>query len=227
MKATLLVIEDDPSIAHILQSTLSLAHYRVIHASTAQAGLEKYEREAVDLVLLDLGLPDKDGKQVIQQIRTTALTPIVVLSARSRESDIVACLDLGADDYVVKPVGAAQLLARIRVALRHVTTKEASSVLVQTAELSIDLSAHVVRLSEHEVHLTPKEFGLLALLAQAAGKVVTHRKLLSEVWGSEYVDHSHYLRIHMGNLRAKLERDPSQPRFILTEPAVGYRLALL
>ncbi|MGE5338167.1 MAG: winged helix-turn-helix domain-containing protein, partial [Gemmatimonadota bacterium] len=179
----------------------------------------------VALIVLDLGLPDIDGIEVIRAVRATARTPIIVLSARTAEAQKIAALDLGADDYLTKPFGAGELLARIRVALRHAHADAVAPAAVYCVDgLEIDVEARRVRKDGREVRLTATEFRLLARLVRSAGRVVTHRQLLADVWGAEFVEHTHYLRIYMGQLRAKLEPNPADPRFLLTEPGVGYRL---
>ncbi len=221
----LLIVEDDPSIVAFLRSTLQAAGYVVTICDCVSAALVHVQSQRPDLILLDLGLPDAEGSSLITILRQRSDIPIVVLSARSSEADIVNCLDLGADDYLVKPVGSAELLARVRVALRHSTIMIQRDQIVTIGELVIDLHKGIVLLAGKEVHLTPKEYLLLSELAQARGKVVTQRKLLTIAWGCEFVDYTHYLRVQMGNLRAKLEHVPAEPRYILTEAGVGYRLA--
>jgi two-component system KDP operon response regulator KdpE len=224
-RASILVVEDDQPIAFFLQSTLRAAGYIATHCESIACAQASLQASRPDLLLLDLGLPDGNGIDVITSIRQYSDVPILVLSARSNEADIVACLDLGADDYLVKPVGAAELLARVRVALRHAAIMAQRDQLVTVGELSIDLHHSKVRFGDDDIHLTPKEYALLAILAQARGRVITHRKLLAAVWGSEFIDHAHYLRIYMSNLRSKIEHNPADPRYILTEAGVGYRLA--
>jgi len=223
--ARVLVVEDDQPIALFLMSTLQARGYLVSCCSTVAAAQQAIQAQRPDVLLLDLGLPDADGTILLKSLRAHSDIPIIVLSARSSENEIVACLDLGADDYLIKPIGAAELLARVRVALRHASTMLQRDQVINVGALTIDLQQHKVFVSDREVHLTPKEFGLLSLLAQARGAVVTQRKLLSEVWGSEFVDYAHYLRIHMSNLRIKIEQQPADPMYILTELGVGYRLA--
>lgn len=224
-RASLLVVEDDLSIVRFLLSTLQAAGYAVRVCDCVDAALACIQTQRPELVLLDLGLPDADGMSLLAQLRQYSDMPIVILSARSSEADIVACLDLGADDYLVKPVGSAELLARVRVALRHASVMAQRDQVVSIGELVIDLHKGLVLLAGNEVHLTPKEYVLLSELALAHGKVVTQRRLLTVAWGSEFVDYGHYLRVQMGNLRAKLEQVPAEPRYILTEVGVGYRLA--
>lgn len=223
--ARILIVEDDPSIVVFLQSVLRAADYDVGVCHNIADALARLAIQRPDLLILDLGLPDADGKTLIVALRQHSDIPIMVLSARNSEPEIVACLDVGADDYVVKPVGAATLLARVRVALRHALAMPQRDQIIRLGDLVIDLYKAQVWLSDQEVHLTPKEYALLALLAQAKGRVMTHRKLLAAVWGSEFVDHAHYLRVQMGNLRSKIERIPAEPRYLLTEVGVGYRLA--
>jgi two-component system KDP operon response regulator KdpE len=180
-----------------------------------------------DLVILDLGLPDLDGVEVVSELRGWYTRPIIILSARRNEQEKIKALDAGADDYLTKPFGVGELLARIRVALRHAehNPQEGDSGMFTVGDMKVDLAHRHVFVGESEKHLTPIEYRLLALLVKHAGKVLTHRQLLKEVWGPGYVEHSHYLRIYMGCLRHKLEADPARPRFLLTEPGVGYRLA--
>jgi two-component system KDP operon response regulator KdpE len=177
-------------------------------------------------VILDLGLPDLDGVEVVRRLREWSTVPVIVLSARTREQDKIAALDAGADDYLTKPFGAGELLARLRVALRHAASRGApGEPAFRVGELAVDLVARRVQLAGVEVHLTPIEYRLLAMLVRHAGLVVTHRQLLRDVWGPAYVEHTHTLRVHMASLRRKIEREPAQPRYLLTELGVGYRLA--
>ncbi len=230
----ILVIEDEDPIRRFLRATLESKNYRVKEASTANEGLIQARTQRPDLILLDLGLPDGDGLSVTRSIRADSSVPIVILSARGQEQDKVAALDAGADDYLTKPFGVAELAARIRVALRHSTTPAgiAEPIYESTADgrtLRIDTQSRTVQISEssgtHDVRLTATEFKLLALLVKHAGKVLTHQFLLKEVWGPTHATDVQYLRVYAGQLRQKLERDPAQPRFLLTEPAVGYRLS--
>ena len=223
----ILVIEDEPQIRHFLRTTLTAAGYRVIEAENGERGVVEAATHKPDLVMVDLGLPDLDGVEVVKRIRAWSALPILILSARSAEADKVAALDAGADDYVTKPFGVGELSARLRVALRHAAhgaTPGAGGIL-RFGNIEVDLERRLVRADGSEVHLTPIEFRLLGCLARHGGMVLTHRHLLREVWGPSYVDQSHYLRIYMKQLRHKLEPDPARPRFLLTETGVGYRLA--
>ena len=220
-----LVIEDEPPIRRFLRPTLASQGYRLVEAETGEDGLLQAATRQPDLVILDLGLPDMDGLQVIRRLREWTAVPIIVLSARGAESDKVAALDAGADDYVAKPFAAGELLARTRVALRHAAlAREPGESTFEVGTLRVDLGRRRVWLGETEVRLTPIEYRLLAVLVRHAGKVLTHRQLLQEVWGPGQVEQTHYLRIYMANLRRKLEADPARPRFLRTEPGVGYRL---
>jgi two-component system KDP operon response regulator KdpE len=223
----ILVIEDEPQIRHFLRTTLTAEGYRVIEAETGARGALEAATHKPDLVMVDLGLPDLDGVEVVKRIRAWSALPILILSARSTEADKVAALDAGADDYVTKPFGMGELTARIRVALRHAAHGAGEKVAgaLRFGDIEVDLERRLVRAEGREVHLTPIEFRLLGCLARHAGMVLTHRHLLREVWGPSHVDQSHYLRIYMKQLRHKLEPDPARPRFLLTETGVGYRLA--
>lgn len=221
-----LVIEDEPQMQRFLRVSLRTHGYQVIEAATAREGLMHAAGYNPEVILLDLGLPDGDGLDVARTLRERTRTPIIVLSARGREQDKVAALDLGADDYLTKPFGLGELLARMRVALRHAGQPAggtAESVFV-AGEVRVDLAARRVFRGEEEVHLTPTEYRLLASLIRHEGKVLTHRQLLEAVWGANYAGQTHYLRVYMGQLRHKLERDPARPRLLITEPGVGYRL---
>jgi two-component system, OmpR family, KDP operon response regulator KdpE len=219
-----LVVEDEAQVMRFLRTTLPAHGYRVVEANTGQEALVQASTRSPDLILLDLALPDLDGVEVTRRVRAWSATPIVVLSARDQESDKIEALDAGADDYLTKPFGVGELLARIRVALRHASRNEAGEPVFQTGDLRVDLGARRVFLGEAEVRLTRTEYNLLATLVKHAGKVVTHRQLLREVWGPGAVEHSHYVRVYMGQLRHKLEREPARPRYLLTETGVGYRL---
>jgi two-component system KDP operon response regulator KdpE len=220
-----LVVDDEPQMRRFLRAALPPHGYRLIEAGTGQSALLEATARSPDLVLLDLGLPDLDGIEVTKRLRAWSAVPIIVLSARDREGDKVEALDAGADDYVTKPFGTGELLARMRVALRHAAgAGEADEPVVRTGELEIDLAARRVRVGEREVRLTRTEFRLLALLARHAGKVLTHRQILKEIWGPNALTQTHYLRVYMGQLRHKLEAEPARPRWLLTETGVGYRL---
>ena len=222
----LLLIEDEPQIRRFLRAALSSHDYRLLEAESGQAGIDMILLHRPDLIILDLGLPDMDGLEVVQRVREWSTTPIVVLSARGQEQDKVDALDVGADDYLTKPFGVAELLARLRVALRHaaIAVKQQVEPIFMTGALLVDLVRQQVFVDEQEVHLTPIEYKLLATLVRHAGKVLTHRHLLREVWGPAYTTESQYLRVYMGQLRHKLEENPARPRFLRTEPGVGYRL---
>lgn len=226
--ATIIVVEDEAQIRRFLRTTLSSEGYQVIEAETGKQGMAEAATQKPELIILDLGLPDMDGVDVIKELRTWSLVPIVILSARSQENDKISALDAGADDYLVKPFGAGELLARIRVALRHVSASSSGEEtgVFSVDELKVDMVHRKVSVGDAEVHLTPIEYRLLTVLVKHAGKVLTHQFLLKEVWGPNYVERAHYPRIYMSNLRHKLEKDPARPRFLLTEVGVGYRLAL-
>ncbi len=221
-----LVVEDEPQLMRFLRATLPAHGYRMIEATSGAEALVEASTRGPDLVLLDLGLPDIDGTEVTRRIREWSTLPIVVISARGQERDKVEALDAGADDYLTKPFGTGELLARMRVALRHAarTSDGVGETVVDSGELRVDLGARVVSRRGEEVRLTRTEYRLVATLAQHAGKVLTHRQLLREVWGPGSVDETHYLRVYMAQLRHKLEDDPARPRHLLTETGVGYRL---
>jgi two-component system KDP operon response regulator KdpE len=226
LSPVVLLIEDEPQMRRFLSATLRAHEYQVVEATTAREGLAQAAGRNPEVILLDLGLPDRDGLEVTREIRRSARTPIIVLSARGQEHDKVTALDLGADDYLTKPFGVSELLARVRVALRHSALPPAmeGSAVFTAGELRVDLLRRQVFRGEHEIHLTPTEYKLLAALIRQVGKVVTHRQLLEEVWGPNYADQSHYLRVYMAQLRHKLEPDPTRPRLLTTEPGLGYRL---
>jgi two-component system, OmpR family, KDP operon response regulator KdpE len=227
--ATIIVIEDEAQIRRFLRTTLSAEGYRIIEAETGKQGLTEAATRKPDLIILDLGLPDMDGVEVMKALRAWSSVPVIILSARSQESDKISALDAGADDYLVKPFGVGELLARIRVALRHVssTADGEEEGIFTVDQLKVDMIHRKVTVSGTEVHLTQTEYRLLTVLIKHAGKVLTHQMLLKEVWGPNYVERAHYLRIYMGNLRHKLEKDSARPRFLLTEVGVGYRLAVI
>jgi two-component system KDP operon response regulator KdpE len=221
------VVEDDPQIRRFLRTLLDAEGWTVHEAESGRQGLVQAATRKPDVVILDLGLPDMDGVEVVKRLREWTGVPVLVLSARIREEDKVRALDAGADDYLTKPFGAGELSARLRVALRHGAMRAAAapSAAVTVGDLEIDLAARRVRLEGADVHLTPIEYRLLAVLARHAGMVLTHRQLLKEVWGLPYEDNTHTLRVHMASLRRKIERDTAQPRYLLSELGVGYRLA--
>ena len=221
------LIEDEPQIRRFLRATLTGQGYRLFEATTGADGLVEVGSRQPDVIIIDLGLPDMDGVDVIRRLREWTAVPIIVLSARGQERDKVTALDAGADDYVSKPFGASELVARIRVALRHAAgaSHEADEAAFKVGELQVDRLRRHVSLGGTEVRLTPTEYKLLTTLIRYAGKVVTHQQLLREVWGPAHTDQSHYVRIYMAHLRHKLEAEPARPRYLLTEPGVGYRLA--
>jgi two-component system, OmpR family, KDP operon response regulator KdpE len=223
---TILVIEDDAQMQRFLRASLGGNGYQVFEAETAKDGLAQAAARSPDLVLLDLGLPDQDGLEVTQHLRTWARMPIIVISARHKEEDKIKALDAGADDYLTKPFGVGELLARIRVALRHSARSDSGASQFVMGDVKIDLVKRRVTKSDVEVHLTPIELKLLTTLVKYEGRVITHRQLLSEVWGPNSGEQTQYLRVYMGQLRHKLEDNPSRPRFLTTEPGVGYRLRL-
>lgn len=219
----ILVIEDDPDIQLFLATSLGSAGYTVVGASRGRDGIARASEGPPALVILDLGLPDIDGIQVVRHLREQGDVPIIILSARADERQKIRALDAGADDYLTKPFSVAELIARVRAALRRAGHNGEN--VFEADGLSIDLERRSVRRNGEDVHLTPTEFKLLARLLRNRGRVVTHHQLLADVWGADFVDHTHYLRIYMGQLRAKIEADPADPRFLLTETGVGYRFA--
>ncbi|WP_151447482.1 response regulator [Lacisediminimonas profundi] len=226
MSLRVLVVEDDSEIRALLHTALTVEGFKVQSAVSLREAAALLQHRPPDVVVLDLGLPDGDGLQLVRDVRLHSSVPIVVVSARHQEAQKIALLDAGADDYLTKPFSVGELLARIRVALRHRGTTLAAAVTVhELGELKIDLEKHVVTRYGEPVHLTPTEFRLLARLVRSAGRVVTHRQLLTDVWGPEYTEHTHYLRLYMAQLRAKIEHVPAEPRHLLTETGVGYRLA--
>jgi two-component system KDP operon response regulator KdpE len=220
----ILVVDDEPAIRRLLRNTLSVQDFRVIESATGNEALEAARREKPDLVILDLGLPDIEGMDIIRTLRATSQVPIVVLSSRGDEKGKVTALDLGADDYVTKPFGVDELMARIRAALRHRLQEQGSAPVFRSGDLTVDLVHRRVGLGGREVHLSPKEYDILRQFVMHAGKVLTHRHLLREVWGGEDSADVQALRVFIRQLRQKLEADPEQPRHIVTEPGVGYRL---
>ncbi len=222
--ATILIVEDEQAIRRFVRSALEAEGFRVCEADGVQRGLIEAATRKPDLVVLDLGLPDGDGQDFIRDLRLWSPIPVIVLSARVDETDKVKALDAGADDYLIKPFGIGELLARIRVALRRRgQVTDSPSPLVQLGDVSIDLVSRRITRGDEEIHLTPIEFRLLGELLAHPDKVMTHRQLLLAVWGPTFVEHNHYLRIYMGHLRQKLEQDPTLPRYLLTETGVGYR----
>ena len=220
-----LVVDADPPIRRFLTAGLENEGYVLVEAATGQEGITQAATRAPDLVLLDLGLPDVDGLEVLRRIREWSAVPIIVLTARGQEGDKIRALDSGADDYVTKPFAMGELNARMRVALRHrARAGDDDGGVLETGELQVDLARRRVTMSGAEVRLTPIEYRLLAMLARHAGRVLTHEQLLREVWGPGYTSQTHYLRVYMAQLRHKLEPDPARPKLLLTEPGVGYRL---
>jgi two-component system KDP operon response regulator KdpE len=227
-KGLILLIEDEPQMQRLLRIVLQGHGYRFVESATGQEGLMQAATRMPDIVLLDLGLPDIDGLEVTRRLREWSDVPIIVISAREQEQDKIKALDAGADDYLTKPFGAGELMARIRVAMRHRALREAGqqeSVFI-LGNIRVDLARREVFLNEKEVHLTPIEYKLLTVLIKNAGKVLTHRQLLKEVWGPSYLKETQYLRVYMTQLRHKLEADPARPCFLINEPGIGYRLKL-
>jgi two-component system, OmpR family, KDP operon response regulator KdpE len=222
-KPVALVVDDEVQIRRLLRVCLEADGYRVLEAATGQEAITEAAQRKPDVVVLDLGLPDMDGVGVLKRLREWSRVPVLVLSVRDREEDKIAALDHGADDYVTKPFSTGELLARLRVARRHADPAPALSVF-RSGRLEVDLTARVVRLEGKEVKLTATEYSLLRLFVQHAGKVLTHRHILREVWGPNYEEQTHYLRVYVAHLREKLEREPSKPTLLITEPGVGYRL---
>ncbi|MBI5385823.1 MAG: response regulator [Verrucomicrobia bacterium] len=223
LKPLVLVIDDEPQIRRLLAVALEANGYRVLPAATGQEGVVLAAQHRPALVVLDLGLADLPGQEVLRRLREWSSVPVVILSVQDDEAGKVAALDAGADDYVTKPFNTGELLARLRVALRHATPREESAVF-QSGALVVDLAARRVTVADREVRLTATEFALLSLFIRHAGKVLTHRQILREVWGPNAEGQTHYLRVYVAHLREKLESEPSRPRLLLTEPGVGYRL---
>ena len=221
----ILVIEDEEPIRRFLRASLTNAGYRVSEAGSGDEGLKMASRQPPDLVILDLGLPDMDGQQVLHRLREWLTAPVIILSVRDQEEQKIKALDHGADDYVTKPFGIGELLARMRTALRHVHQVAPASSTLSIGDLRVDLSARRVFRRDEEVHLTPLEYKLFVTMLKHSGKVLTHRFLLKEVWGPHDTHETHYLRVFVASLRRKLEDDPARPRYILTEQGVGYRFA--
>lgn len=224
MTYRILIVDDEPQIHRFLKPSLTAAGYDVITAANGREALKSVALHAPDAVVLDLGLPDMDGKDVILEIRGWSKVPILVLSARDRETEKIEALDFGANDYVNKPFGVGELMARLRAALRHREESGSSSIELSVGSIIVDQTAHTVLRSGTPVHLTPKEFDLLAMLLRNRGRVITHRQLLTSVWGPAHTGDLQYLRVFIGQLRQKLEADPDKPKIIVTEPGVGYRV---
>jgi two-component system KDP operon response regulator KdpE len=227
-KSTVLVIEDEEQMRKFMRLALTAQGYRVIEAANGEDGLKQAVSYTPDLVILDLGLPDIDGMEVARRLREWSAAPILIVSARGQESNKVEALDQGADDYLTKPFGAGELLARIRVALRH-AARNAQDPAVTSATLGdarVDLARRLVFMGDQEIHLTPIEYKLVAMLVKHAGMVLTHKQLLDQVWGPGHAHQTQYLRVYMTQLRHKLEKNPARPKYLLTEPGVGYRLKL-
>jgi two-component system KDP operon response regulator KdpE len=223
----LLVIEDESQVRRFLRSSLDATVYKLIEAATGEAGLAVAASQHPDIILLDLGLPDIDGIEVTRRLREWTETPIIILSARGQDLDKIAALDAGADDYLTKPFSLPELLARIRVAERHAQQLgDKKDAIFTLGDLRIDRASRIVTVGGEEVRLTPIEYKLLATLARKAGRVLTYQQLLKDVWGPRYATQKQYLHVYVGHLRNKLERDPARPRFLVTEPGVGYRLRL-
>lgn len=221
---SVLVVDDEPAIHRFIGPALIANGYEPLRADTGTQGLHLAASRQPAVIVLDLGLPDMDGKEVIRRLRSWSEVPIIVLSARDREIEKIEALDLGADDFVNKPFGMGELMARLRAALRHCQHEATELTLVRVMDVEIDVPRHRVKRGDVEVKLTPKEFDLLIFLARQSGKVVTHQHLLREVWGRAHVEDTQYLRVYIGQLRAKLERDPANPEIIITEPGIGYRM---
>jgi len=223
LKSTALVIDDELQMRRLLRVCLEANGYRVLEAATGMEGIAEAAQHPPDVVILDLGLPDMEGVAVLKRLREWSRVPVVVLSVLDREEDKIAALDNGADDYVTKPFSSGELLARLRVAQRHAAPSSETTVF-RSGQLEVDLAARVVKLKNKEVKLTVTEYSLLRLFVQHAGKVLTHRQILRDVWGPNYVEQTHYLRVYLAHLREKLEANPAQPELLITEPGVGYRL---
>lgn len=226
-KPVILIIDDEAQIRRFLQISLEASGYRVHEAVTGADGLVQATMTRPELIILDLGLPDQDGLTVLRRLREWTPVPVIVLSVRNNETDKIAALDAGADDYLTKPFGTGELLARIRVALRHASTHAQDSPVFTSGPLTVDLAARTVKLHNEIVRLTSTEYALLRMFVQHAGKVLLHGHLLREIWGPGFIEETQYLRVYIAQLRRKLEDDPANPRLLLTEPGIGYRLAIL
>lgn len=223
-EAHVLVVDDDRAIRRLLRTSLTAHGYVVREAETGRGALQDVTAYRPDVIILDLGLPDLDGVEVTRQLREWSQVPVIILSVREHEEDKIAALDAGADDYLTKPFGVGELMARLRVALRHSASQGDETAEFVLGDLNVDLARRVVRVGGEEVQLTPTEYALLRVLIKHAGKVLTHHQLLHEVWGPGYEQERHLLRVNVSNLRSKLEAEPARPQYILTEPGVGYRL---
>lgn len=227
MTIRVMIVEDDKEIRSLIRTSLSVEGFEVQTATSISEASAMLLHALPDVLLLDLGLPDGDGEQLVRMLRTQHNLPILIISARHQEAQKIRLLDAGADDFLTKPFSVPELLARMRVALRHRGTRLVAAITEYVhQDLHVDLAKHAVTLRGHAIHLTPTEFNLLARLVRSAGYLVTHRQLLNDVWGSEYIEHTHYLRLYMAQLRAKIEDHPAEPRYLLTETGVGYRLAM-
>jgi len=224
-RTKVMIIDDETAILRFLKPALEANDYDVSVAASVEEATRRIAREAPDIVVLDLGLPDGDGKDVIRQVRQWSNVPIIVLSARDREAEKIEALDFGADDFINKPFGVGELMARLRAALRHRTQAQREIAIIRVGEIELDTERHRVTRKGAEIKLTPREFDLIALLARHAGKVMTHKQLLTAVWGPAHALDTQYLRVYIGQLRQKLEDDPDEPAIILTELGIGYRLA--
>lgn len=220
----ILIVDDEPQILRFLGTSLVAHGYSILESPTGEEAVLRAEIDRPDLVILDLGLPDIDGMEVLRRVRSHSSVPVIILSAREREADKVLALDNGADDYVTKPFGVGELMARVRSTLRRRSVEFESITFYRHGSLSVDMERRRVMLDGEELKLTPKEYEILSMLASNAGRVVTHQNLLREIWGPTYTSETHYLRVYVGQLRHKLEEDPAQPRYIQTEPGVGYRM---
>lgn len=223
-----LVVEDERAIRRLLETSFAPTEFKLLEAATGEEGKQMIAKDNPDIVILDLGLPDIDGIDLVRNVREWSQVPIIVLSARLSETQKVAALEAGADDYVTKPFGVAELIARLRVAYKHAESQKGTieTPVFESGELKVDVSARQVFVADKQVRLTPIEYKLLITLVRHAGKVVTHRQLLSDVWGPGFSEETQYVRVYMGHLRRKIETDPVVPRYLLTEPGVGYRLAV-
>ena len=224
-KTRVLVVDDEAAILRFLKPALEASDYEMASAGTVAEAIKRVASESPDIVLLDLGLPDGDGKDVIRRAREWSDVPIIVLSAREREAEKIEALDLGADDYVNKPFNVGELMARMRAALRHRMQRKAEIPLLKVGGIEVDSVRHRATRAGTEIKLTPKEFELLSFLGRHAGRVVTHKQILAAVWGPAHTEDTQYLRVYVGQLRQKIEEHPDDPRFILTEPGIGYRIA--